>query len=201
MNKLTLIIVDCQHDFLEAGSLEVKGGLKAVASIRKLLMSGRVGHVIFTQDWHPKDHCSFAEQGGPWPSHCVRGTHGANIHPDLLQAVRRMNIYTEFLHKGKDRDREEYTAFEHLHDYDEFHAYHAASARTKKPEVMAFGKKEHVVVCGIAGDVCVLNTLKSLQPMRPEVFIEGTASLDGGQALADYMKEMKLQPFTSASQH
>jgi len=193
MNKITLVVVDCQHDFVEGGSLEVKGGLAAVGHIRELLLSGKVGRVVFTQDWHPKDHCSFAGQGGPWPSHCVRGTRGANIHPDLLQAVRKMNIYAEFLHKGKDQDREEYTAFEHLHDYADYHAYRAASAKTKKPEVMAFGKKEPVVVCGIAGDVCVLNTLKSLRPMCPAVFTQGTASLDGGQALNDYIREEGLQ--------
>ncbi len=195
MKKITLIVVDCQHDFIEGGSLAVNGGRKAVENIRQLILSGRVGRLVFTQDWHPQYHCSFAAQGGPWPPHCVRGTHGANIHPDLLKAARLMNVFTTFLHKGKDQDREEYTAFEHLHDYADFHAYRAASAKTKTPDVMVFGKKEPVVVCGIAGDVCVLNTLKSLRPMRPAVFVEGTASLDGGQLLHDYIREESLQVF------
>lgn len=191
--EITLIVVDCQYDFLEGGSLAVGGGLRAVANIRDLILGGGVSRVVFTQDWHPHDHCSFAAQGGPWPSHCVRGTRGANIHPDLLRAARQANVLTEFLRKGKDQDREEYTAFEFSHRYDRHLAYTVASARTKRPGQMAFGKDERVVVCGIAGDVCVLNTIKSLAPMRPEVFLAGTASLDGGTALEVYIQENNLK--------
>ena len=192
MKKMTLIVVDCQYDFVEGGSLAVAGGLQAVEQIKTLLLSGRVGRVVFTQDWHPANHCSYVAQGGPWPPHCVRGTRGARIHADLLKAVREANLFAEFLHKGKDQDREEYTAFSFLHDYVDHYAYEAASSRTHRPQVMAFGKQEDVVVCGIAGDVCVLNTLKSLRPMRPKVFTAGTASLDGGTALKAYMTEEKL---------
>jgi nicotinamidase/pyrazinamidase len=39
--------------------------------------------VVTTQDWHPSDHCSFSAQGGPWPPHCVAGTEGAALHPEL----------------------------------------------------------------------------------------------------------------------
>ena len=36
-----------------------------------------------TRDWHPENHCSFKEQGGPWPSHCIQGSRGSQFHPDL----------------------------------------------------------------------------------------------------------------------
>jgi nicotinamidase/pyrazinamidase len=39
--------------------------------------------VFATRDWHPRKHCSFHERGGPWPSHCVSGTHGARFPPQL----------------------------------------------------------------------------------------------------------------------
>ena len=39
--------------------------------------------VVFTRDWHPGNHCSFKEQGGIWPEHCVARTKGAKFHPRL----------------------------------------------------------------------------------------------------------------------
>lgn len=195
MKKITLIVVDCQYDFVEGGSLEVKGGLRAVACIHELLMSGRVGRVVFTQDWHPADHCSFAGQGGPWPVHCVKNSRGARVHSSLVEAARKMNVLTLFLHKGKEADREEYTAFAFSHRYANHLGYKGASATRRTTEDVFFGLDEPVVVCGIAGDVCVLNTLKSLAPMKPRVFVEGTASLDGGSALAAYMQATGLEAF------
>ena len=51
--------------------------------------SGDYDVVIATRDWHPADHSSFAEQGGPWPVHCVAGTQGAQLHPDLDRSPDR----------------------------------------------------------------------------------------------------------------
>src|SRR3712207_6885063 len=45
--------------------------------------SGAFDLVVATRDWHPPDHGSFAERGGPWPVHCVRDTPGAQLHPAL----------------------------------------------------------------------------------------------------------------------
>ncbi|MBQ8047364.1 MAG: isochorismatase family protein [Prevotella sp.] len=191
--KLTLIVVDCQYDFIEGGSLAVEGGRKAIENVCELIASDRVGRLVFTQDWHPSGHCSFTPQGGPWPVHCVRGTHGARIHADLLAVAKEKNVYSEFLHKGKQADKEEYTAFTFRRQYADHLAYNVASATHRKPDVMVFAREEQVVVCGIAGDVCVLNTLRSLQPLRPRVFLAGVASLDGGQTLAGYMAGQGLK--------
>ena len=40
--------------------------------------------IIATRDWHPANHTSFIEQQGPWPVHCVQGSHGAQFHSDLV---------------------------------------------------------------------------------------------------------------------
>ncbi len=74
-----LLIIDVQNDFLPGGALAVTGGDEVIAPINALAADPRFAVVIATRDWHPPDHSSFAEQGGPWPAHCVQGTPGAEI--------------------------------------------------------------------------------------------------------------------------
>src|SRR5439155_1642544 len=67
------------------GALDVKDGNKIIPPLNALIDAFTVSNlpVCFTRDWHPPDHCSFRENGGPWPSHCVRKSTGAEFHPDL----------------------------------------------------------------------------------------------------------------------
>src|ERR1700738_2099309 len=78
-----LIVVDVQHDFLPGGALAVGEGERIFAPIAAL--APRFPRVYATRDWHPNDHTSFAQHGGPWPVHCVAETHGAafdeRLHP------------------------------------------------------------------------------------------------------------------------
>ena len=83
-----LIIVDVQNDFCEGGSLPVKGGAYVAAAISEYVDAhhNQFDHIVATQDWHiqPGDH--FSEQPDfvdTWPAHCVAGTRGAELHPDL----------------------------------------------------------------------------------------------------------------------
>src|ERR671930_480012 len=78
-----LVIVDVQNDFCPGGALAVPEGDAVVAKANALAGSGEYALVVATRDWHPPDHGSFAEQGGRWPAHCVQGTEGAELHPDL----------------------------------------------------------------------------------------------------------------------
>ena len=48
--------------------------------------------ILATRDWHPPNHSSFAEQGGPWPTHCVQGSRGAQFHSDLVMPPGMMVI-------------------------------------------------------------------------------------------------------------
>lgn len=95
-----LIVIDMQRDFCPGGALAVAGGDRIVAPINALMSDHDT--VILTQDWHPADHASFADNHpgaapfsvtqmayGPqvlWPAHCVIGTPGAGFHPDLDRA-------------------------------------------------------------------------------------------------------------------
>ena len=74
-----LVIVDVQGDFV-TGSLAVPGGAEVIDPLNRAAaaFAERGLPVIATRDWHPPDHVSFAEQGGPWPVHCVAGTPGAD---------------------------------------------------------------------------------------------------------------------------
>jgi nicotinamidase/pyrazinamidase len=102
-----LIIVDFQNDFTPGGALAVPDGDAIGERVRELLDSGRFDVVVATRDWHPADHGSFAEQGGPWPPHCVAGTPGAELH----DAVPRDRVDV-VLDKGTDPRTEGYSGFE-----------------------------------------------------------------------------------------
>jgi nicotinamidase/pyrazinamidase len=79
-----LIIVDVQNDFCPGGALPVDDGDAVIAPLNRMATEHDV--VVATRDWHPVDHHSFADQGGPWPVHCVQGSEGAELHPDLDRA-------------------------------------------------------------------------------------------------------------------
>lgn len=152
--KKNLVIVDCQFDFYHHnGTLYVPGAPEAVINIRRHLQEhARDYRTIFvTQDWHPADHCSFKEQGGPWPSHCVADTDGSKIYEGIEIDVEK--LYAEqvittlaYITKGTQHDKEEYGAFEGWTDED-FDEY---------------TKSDEFVVVGIAGDFCVSETIKCL---------------------------------------
>lgn len=92
-----LIVIDVQNDFCPGGSLAVAEGDEIVAPINDLM--SKFEAVVFTQDWHPATHSSFASQHsgktpleliempyGPqvlWPDHCIRGSKGAEFHENL----------------------------------------------------------------------------------------------------------------------
>lgn len=81
-----LVVVDVQKDFCAGGALEVPDSESLIQplnqAIKKALSLGM--SVIFTRDWHPKNHSSFVEFGGQWPAHCIQNTWGAEFHADLL---------------------------------------------------------------------------------------------------------------------
>jgi len=81
-----LILVDVQNDFLPGGSLAVPEGDAVIPVLNRWIARFEaIGLPIFaTRDWHPVNHCSFVEQGGLWPSHCVVDTPGAEFSRDLL---------------------------------------------------------------------------------------------------------------------
>ena len=83
-----LIIVDVQNDFCEGGALPVTGGADLAGEISEYVDAhhGQFDHVVATQDWHIDPGAHFSEDPDlvdSWPPHCVAGTRGAELHPDL----------------------------------------------------------------------------------------------------------------------
>ena len=115
-----LLVIDMQLDFLPGGALAVAEGDTILPGINAL--ATRFDHVVLTQDWHPRNHISFASTHGLhpftdtiqasygpqhlWPDHCIQGTHGANLHPDL--SIPHAEL---ILRKGFRKDIDSYSAF------------------------------------------------------------------------------------------
>lgn len=100
-----LIVVDVQNDFCPGGALAVPDGDAVVEPVNRLIDGA--AFVVATRDWHPPDHGSFAAQGGPWPSHCVQNTPGAQLHAGL-----RSGDIDLIVDKGADPALEGYSGFE-----------------------------------------------------------------------------------------
>jgi nicotinamidase/pyrazinamidase len=100
-----LIVVDVQNDFCPGGALPVPDGDAVVDPINRL--AEEFQFVVATRDWHPPNHSSFVEQGGPWPVHCVRDTNGAQLHPRLHSSQ-----IDAIVDKGRGVDEEGYSGFE-----------------------------------------------------------------------------------------
>lgn len=155
-----LLLVDVQPDFMPGGALAVADGDAILAPLAKLLDADLFSMVVATQDWHPPDHVSFAsEHPGRrpfevislyghdqvlWPDHCVMGTPGAALHPQLPQ----IPIDT-IVRKGTNREVDSYSGFRENWD----------AAGRRPPTGLAGLLRERgvtdVYVTGLARDVCV----------------------------------------------
>ncbi|MFN2563194.1 MAG: isochorismatase family protein [Jatrophihabitans sp.] len=83
---LAIIVVDVQNDFCEGGSLAVAGGTEVASAITRRIGDGGYEHVVATRDHHidPGDHFEVSPDFvHTWPPHCVVGTAGVALHPDL----------------------------------------------------------------------------------------------------------------------
>ena len=150
-----LIIVDFQNDFTPGGALAVAGGDEIADRLNALAASDEFDLVVATRDWHPPDHGSFAEQGGPWPVHCVQGTPGAELHPALDR-----NAIDVVVDKGQDRDTEGYSGFE----------------ATGLADLLREHGIDGVTVAGLATDYCVKNTALDALQEGFAVVLDSTAA-------------------------
>jgi nicotinamidase/pyrazinamidase len=154
-----LVIVDFQNDFSPGGALEVPDGDAIADRVNELASDPRFELVIATRDWHPPDHGSFDRHGGPWPVHCVQGSEGAELHPDLDRS--RVDLVID---KGQDPATEGYSAFE----------------ATGLEDLLRERGVDRVTLVGLATDVCVLNTARDALDLGFEVEVdsEGVRGVD-----------------------
>ncbi len=154
--KGILLVIDVQNDFCPGGSLEVKEGDRIVEIVNRIMPC--FCKVVATQDWHPKEHISFASNhsskepfdsielpglGGRqvlWPDHCVAGTSGADFHPDLDNSGIDLIV-----RKGRNRNLDSYSVF-----------YENDRKTSTGLEYYLKGLKfEHLFLTGLATDFCV----------------------------------------------
>lgn len=185
MNKCNLIIVDCQYDFVE-GTLRVPAAKEAVDNITKFIVSNRdkISQIVFTLDWHPVNHCSFKGCGGKWSPHCIQYTKGASIDNNLFEAVYHSGIEYDTVLKGECASVEEYSAFQ---------SNSSECILYGSTQVILLENAADIVVCGIAGDYCVKETLNSIKHLNPKVYMDGVASIDDGSIIKEFISNLNLE--------
>ena len=181
--RKVLVIVDPQNDFI-TGSLAVEGAKEKMEKLTEYLANNLYNEVMVTMDSHPIDHCSFIENGGQWPSHCIAMTEGWDI-PEHLQRLLDMysmleDVNVTFWGKGTESNKEEYSILENDDDGYDFRVY---------LEELDIQEGIEIHICGIAGDYCVLQTLKGLNQLFDNIVVLGDyiASIDGGNKLIEYV--------------
>ena len=187
---MILIIVDPQYDFV-IGNLSVKGSRKAIDHIASFIEQNDINKCYITVDWHSYNHCSFKSEGGIWDKHCIKYTYGASIIYSIISALGEKKIALDIIRKGE--YHEEYTAFTNLGLTDIFGEKCWEIEKTNSYYNILIPENEDVVICGLAGDYCVLETIKALIDLKPIIMLDGIASIDGGEKLNNYIKEHNLK--------
>ena len=196
----SLIIIDFQYDFCDPkGSLYVKGAEEAKKGIINYMEKYHqsFNQIIYTRDWHLDKDESFKKNGGIWPDHCVQNSKGAEIDKELYDNLAKYKIDITIVNKGTVPSHEEYGAFENIKYEDENKKTDINNCLFSNYELSSGAKivNNNIVVCGIAGDYCVKESIKNLLKhwkFNLEVLTSGVASIDNGDTLKAFMKENKL---------
>ena len=195
-----LIVVDVQSDFCPGGSLAVTDGDQIVKGINELVESDEYGCVVFTKDWHPKDHGSFASahgaelftmgelNGSPqmmWPDHCVQNTEGAEFHKDLV-----IPDWAKIIEKGLDKKVDSYSAF-----YDNDH-----KSSTGLAEYLREMEVEEVAVVGLALDYCAKFTAEDSlnEGFKTDILWDLTKAVNASE---ENINEIRLSLLLLSSAH
>lgn len=184
--RTALVVVDMQNDFADpAGSLWVAGAEAVVPVVnREIADAVEAGaFVVATQDWHPESTPHFAKDGGVWPVHCVGGTWGAELHPDLVLPPDAVRV-----RKGTNGE-DGYSGFTMLDPLT------GETVATELESLLRERGIERVMVCGLATDYCVKAT--ALDAVRlgfaTELIDEGHAAVEiaegDGQRAVDELRE------------
>jgi nicotinamidase/pyrazinamidase len=137
-----LLVVDIQYDFLPGGALAVADGDKILPVVNTWIDEAGKNHIpIFaSRDWHPTNHISFKERGGPWPPHCIQNTKGAKFHHNL-----KLPADTIIINKAFTADKDAYSAMEGVLDKDAM----------SLPEKLKALNIKRLWIVGLAFDYCV----------------------------------------------
>ena len=187
-----LIIVDPQIDFT-TGSLATAKGPEAMDRLAETIEKGvlrKYECVVVTQDSHPANHCSFIEQGGTFPPHCVQGTNGMEVYPKLQNALNEAaDVEIIYLQKGDLPEKEEFSIFQNEQNGKKLHG------------IIEQAKFDGIDICGIATDYCVYETTRDLMEFFPakkiRIITNCIAAVDESDTkLADLMAKTGVSSIT-----
>jgi nicotinamidase/pyrazinamidase len=167
--RTALLVVDVQNDFADpSGGLSVPGGEEIVPVVNHEIGKAKAAGalVVYTQDWHPASTPHFAKDGGVWPVHCVQGTWGADLHPDL-------RVEGDVVRKGAD-GKDGYSGF----------SVRDPKTGDTSPTILETLLRERgierVVIGGLATDYCVVETVLDARVLGfpVEVVVAATRAVD-----------------------
>lgn len=205
-NQTALIVVDVQKDFLPGGALGVTEGNLATPLLIRLM--DEVDVIVFTRDWHPADHSSFAEgtpeyKDGSWPPHCIQGTEGAKIDSTLWSAALESGKPVLVINKGDDKNKEAYSGFAG-HLVATYNTQYNPPATTTETVYLAGALFDLTVssikIGGLALEKCVRDTALDARNWWGDttVYLNATrpiAYLSGAQAVAELVAAgVRLDP-------
>lgn len=192
-----LLVIDIQNDFCENGALEVPNANDIIPYVNQLITDDKYDKIIFSQDFHPKNHISFAENHPNkkigefitlenrtkqilWPTHCVQKTFGSEFHPNLLKPLSY-----KIITKGTNRKVDSYSAF-----YDNNH-----EITTGLSDYLLDEKITDVEIVGLALDYCVkFSALDAMsEGFKTSIHFKGTKAVninpdDGDKTLLELIK-------------
>lgn len=194
MKNSALIVVDMQNGFMPGGMLAVEHADHIIPLVNTLMQ--KFNHVILTQDWHPADHVSFADNhknkqpyefieldyGSQvlWPRHCVQGTKDAAFHAHLNIDEPAIQL---IIRKGCHSHIDSYSAF--------------LEADHQTPTGLNGYLKEKqidtVYIVGVATDFCVAWTAKDAAQLGFTTYVieDATAAIDLDGSLSQAWMDMK----------
>ncbi len=182
--KDVLLAIDLQADFMPGGALAVDEGDVVVPTVNALMRA--FSHIVVTQDWHPPGHASFATTHSAepfatkrlhygdqtlWPDHCVQGTSGAALHPEL-ETERAFLILRKGMHPGVDS----YSAFVEAD----------GKTTTGLAALLHARGLRRVFCCGLATDFCVAFSALDARAAGFETFVieDACRAIDANDSLA-----------------
>ncbi len=148
-----LVVVDMQNDFID-GAL---GTLEAVKIVPKVIRKIQEfdGRVIATRDTHEENYLE-TQEGKKLPvKHCIRGTKGWEIHPDIQKLISEEPV-----------DKPTFGSEE--------------LGRMLKESCDMEGQIESITLVGLCTDICVISNALFLKACLPEVSVIVDASCCAG---------------------
>ena len=152
MRKI-LIVIDMQNDFIDA-ALGTKEAVAIVEKVKEKIRSFEASDEIATMDTHGEDYMQ-TQEGKYLPvPHCIKGSDGWKIRPDIAELLEEAKIY-------------EKPTF-------------GSTALAEDLKELSGKEEIELELIGLCTDICVVSNALLLKAMMPEVQISVDASCCAG---------------------